>query len=108
MRISAQEKAFNKALGSRMRQRRQELGLSQTDVAAALNIAQQTYAHYEVGRYRMPVFSLTGLAHILKTDMDSLLGIESAPSRRSRASRSRTKRRKSSACRMRGSALRRG
>lgn len=50
-RTPTRDKAFSKAFGARMAKRRRELGLTQLQVAEALSMAQQTYGHYEVGRY---------------------------------------------------------
>jgi DNA-binding XRE family transcriptional regulator len=44
------EQQFFKELGARIAQLRKEAGLSQQAVADALEIAQQTYANYEVAR----------------------------------------------------------
>src|ERR1039458_5610971 len=96
--LSPQEKAFCKAFGARIAQRRRELGLTQVQTAAALGIAQQTYAHYEVGRFRVPVTLLPALARVLATDTNSLLPVESTPPTRGRATRSRKKSRKSTSC----------
>jgi len=73
--MSPDDRAFYKALGSRMAQRREELELSQTQLAATLRISQQTYAAYEVARYRVPASMLPALADALKTDIYALLGV---------------------------------
>jgi DNA-binding XRE family transcriptional regulator len=75
--MSPQRRAYAKAFGARITVRRRELGLTQTEMAAALDIAQQTYAHYEVGRYHMPIALLPALSKVLQMDVDSLLGIDS-------------------------------
>lgn len=43
-------------------------------MADGLGIAQQTYAHYEVGRIRMPVSLLPEIAQMLGVTTDDLLG----------------------------------
>ena len=68
------ERAYFKAMGRRIAQRRQELGMTQVQLAAALDIPQQTYAAYEVGRHGFPIALLPRLTQILMIDMDSLLG----------------------------------
>jgi len=72
--MSPNEKAYFKAMGRRISQRRQELGLTQVQLAAALDIPQQTYASYEVGRHGFPIALLPTLARTLMIDMDTLLG----------------------------------
>jgi DNA-binding XRE family transcriptional regulator len=49
------EQQFFKELGTRIAKLRKEAGLSQQAVADALEIAQQTYANYEVARARPAV-----------------------------------------------------
>jgi transcriptional regulator with XRE-family HTH domain len=72
--MSEDEKAYFKALGARIAQRRKQLGLTQTQLAEALSIAQQTFASYEVGRHRIPVSLLPALAQALKVEIEVLLG----------------------------------
>jgi transcriptional regulator with XRE-family HTH domain len=72
--LSQDEKAYFKALGARIAQRRKEAGLTQVQLAEALGIAQQTYASYETGFRRVPVSSLPTLAQTLKVEIDILLG----------------------------------
>ena len=55
--MTSQDAHFFKALGVRIAELRREQGLSQQAVADELGIAQQTYAHYEVGRARLPARS---------------------------------------------------
>ena len=80
--LSQDEKAYFKALGVRIAQRRNELDLTQQQVADALNMKQQAYAHYEVGRYRMPVSLLPALADVLSMDVEVLLGMAPKHSKR--------------------------
>jgi transcriptional regulator with XRE-family HTH domain len=72
--MSPNEKAYFKAMGRRIAHRRQELGMTQVQIAAALDIPQQTYAAYEVGRHGFPIALLPMLARTLMIDMDTLLG----------------------------------
>lgn len=72
--MSEDEKAYFKALGARIAQRRKQLGLTQTQLAEALSIAQQTFASYEVGRHRIPVSLLPTLAQVMKIETDVLIG----------------------------------
>jgi len=72
--MSQHEKVYFKALGVRIAQRRNDLDLTQVQVAGALGVAQQTYASYEVGRRRIPVSLLPQLAQTLSMETDVLLG----------------------------------
>jgi transcriptional regulator with XRE-family HTH domain len=79
------DRQFGKELGRRLAQLRQEAGLTQHTVAAHLGIAQQTLAHYEVGRLRLPVALVPRLAALFAVSTDALLGVASASARGSRA-----------------------
>lgn len=59
-------------------QLRQEAGLSQHAVADHVGIAQQTLAHYEVGRLRLPVALVPKLAQLFGVPTDVLLGVPGA------------------------------
>lgn len=76
--VTANDEHFFKALGSRIAELRKEQGLSQQALADELGIAQQTLAHYEVGRARMPVSLLPELARFFGVGTDDLLGLRSA------------------------------
>jgi transcriptional regulator with XRE-family HTH domain len=69
------EQQFFKELGTRIAQLRNEAGLSQQAVADALEIAQQTYANYEVARARPAVSMLPTLAQLFGVSVDELLGL---------------------------------
>jgi transcriptional regulator with XRE-family HTH domain len=69
------EQQFVKELGARIAQLRKEAGLSQQAVADALEIAQQTYANYEVARARPAVSMLPMLAQLFGVSVDELLGL---------------------------------
>jgi len=75
------DRQFGKALGRRLAQLRQEAGLTQHAVAAHLGIAQQTLAHYEVGRLRLPVVFVPPLAALFGVSTDTLLGVSDAHAR---------------------------
>jgi len=72
------EQQFFKELGARIAQLRKEAGLSQQAVADALEIAQQTYANYEVARARPAVSMLPTLAQLFGISVDELLGLHKA------------------------------
>jgi transcriptional regulator with XRE-family HTH domain len=69
------EQQFFKELGTRIAQLRKEAGLSQQAVADALEIAQQTYANYEVARARPAVSMLPTLSRLFGVSVDELLGL---------------------------------
>ena len=51
--------------------------MTQVQMAEALDIAQQTYASYEVGFRRVPVSMLPTIARVLSMETDSLIGAPS-------------------------------
>lgn len=67
------DEAFFKELGARVAQGRKARGLTQVQLAERLGIAQQTLAHYEVGRLRIAADMLPLLAEILDLSIDELL-----------------------------------
>jgi transcriptional regulator with XRE-family HTH domain len=73
--MTPDEQQFFKELGTRIAQLRKEAGLSQQAVADALEIAQQTYANYEVARARPSVAMLPTLAQLFGISVDELLGL---------------------------------
>jgi transcriptional regulator with XRE-family HTH domain len=73
--MTPDDKQFFKDLGRRVAQLRQQAGMSQQTVADQIGIAQQTLAHYEVGRLRMPVSLLPKLAELFGVPGDELLGL---------------------------------
>lgn len=75
--MTPNDKQFFEELGSRVAQLRQQAGLSQQAVADQIGVAQQTLAHYEVGRLRMPVSLLPKLAQLFGVPGDELLGLNS-------------------------------
>ena len=74
--MTPNDKQFFKKLGSRVAQLRQQAGLSQQAVADQIGVAQQTLAHYEVGRLRVPVSLLPKLAQLFGVTGDELLGVK--------------------------------
>lgn len=76
--MTAADKQFVKELGRRVAQLRQEADLSQQALADHLGIAQQTLAHYEGGRLRLPVVLVPKLAQFFGVPTDALLRVPSA------------------------------
>lgn len=59
----------------RIRALREDRDLTQTEVAAFLNVGQKTYSDYELGRTRIPVDSIIALAKLYNVSMDYICGI---------------------------------
>ena len=72
--MNTKDEQFFKTLGARVAQARKEQGLTQQQLAEQLGIAQQTLAHYEVGRLRIPASMLPTLAQLLGLTMEALMG----------------------------------
>src|SRR5579859_2155627 len=71
---STKDERFFKDLGARVAQLRKDQGLTQTQLAERLGVAQQTLAHYEVGRLRVAASMLPTLAQVLGTSVEELIG----------------------------------
>ena len=69
-------------LGSRLRFRREQIGLSALKAAAGVGVTRQTYAEYETGERLIPANQLAKLAELLKVPVfyffDDLLTCEEA------------------------------
>lgn len=76
--MSTKDERFFKELGARVAQLRKDQGLTQTQLAERLGIAQQTLAHYEVGRLRIAASMLPALAEVLGTTLEELYGQQPA------------------------------
>jgi transcriptional regulator with XRE-family HTH domain len=85
--MAPDEQQFLKILGTRIAKLRKEQGLSQQSVADKLGIAQQSYAHYEVGRVRMPLWMLPQIAQLFGVSTDELIGESTKSGKRGPASR---------------------
>jgi len=68
------DKKFYAQLGQRIAERRKVLGLTQQQLAESLGVAQQTLAHYEVGRLRVAAALLPQFSKTLGLSLDELLG----------------------------------
>lgn len=84
--ISNQECEFFVELGARIAQLRENRSVAQVQLAEALNVSQQTFQAYEVGRRRIPVSALPVVAHTLTVPLEELFGetepVTSAPRKR--------------------------
>jgi transcriptional regulator with XRE-family HTH domain len=74
MNVNSKDERFFKAMGARIAQARKDQNLTQQQVSEQLGIAQQTLAHYEGGRLRLPACMLPTLAQMLGVTVDELLG----------------------------------
>jgi transcriptional regulator with XRE-family HTH domain len=72
--MAANDKAFFVELGKRIAQARKDHGMTQQQLAEELGIAQQTLAHYEGARLRVPASLLPQLAAILGVPVEALIG----------------------------------
>lgn len=83
--VNTKDESFFKEMGVRIAQARKERGITQVQLSATLSIAQQTLAHYEGGRLRLPASLLPALAQELQVPVEALLGqpnIAKAPAKR--------------------------
>jgi transcriptional regulator with XRE-family HTH domain len=65
-------------IGARLRTRRRQLGLSQTDLAERLGVSFQQVQKYERGANRVAASTLLEAAHALDTNVAWLVGEESS------------------------------
>ena len=72
--MNTRDQEFFKELGERIANARKANGLTQQQLAEALGIAQQTLAHYEGGRSRLPISMLPALSQLLTLSFDELMG----------------------------------
>jgi transcriptional regulator with XRE-family HTH domain len=72
--MNTRDEQFFKELGVRIAQARKDHGMTQSELAEQLGVAQQTLAHYEVGRARMPASMLPTVAKLLTLSLDELMG----------------------------------
>lgn len=73
--ISTQERAFFIAFGERLAQLRKAQGLTQVQLAEALDVSQQAITAYESGQRRVPISSLPLLARMLNVTVEDLIGM---------------------------------
>ena len=74
MTMNTRDERFFKELGARIAEARKEHGLTQQELAEQLGVAQQTLAHYEVGRARIAASMLPVVARLLTLSLDELMG----------------------------------
>jgi transcriptional regulator with XRE-family HTH domain len=66
--------AMELSIGARLRARRRQLGLSQTDLAEKLGVSFQQVQKYERGSNRIAASTLVAAAEALSTSVSSLVG----------------------------------
>ena len=76
MTISDDDKQFFERLGARIADLRRQHGLTQVELAAALDVSQQTANSFEKGRRRVPVSALPRLAKLLHVSIEDLVDEE--------------------------------
>lgn len=76
--MSPNEQPYFQALGQRIAKARTAADLTQVQLADALGISQPQLAFYEVGKRRVPVSMLPGLARVLNTPVELLIGEDGA------------------------------
>ena len=76
------EKAFFKAMGSRIAQLRKDSAITQVQLAEMMAVSQQTVASWEVGRRGVPVSVVPALARALGSTVETLVGEEERPAKR--------------------------
>ena len=86
------DEKFFRELGERIASARRAHGMTQQQLAEMLGIAQQTLAHYEGGRSRVPASMLPMLAELLTFTFGELMGSSDASPRTKCGSMSRLQR----------------
>jgi len=77
--MTPDERTFFQTLGARIAQARKDADLTQVQLAERLGIPQPQLASYEVGRRRVPVSLLPGLARALTMPIEALIGADGPP-----------------------------
>lgn len=76
------DRQFFRELGERLKRFRAEAGLTQVEVAERLNISQQVYGSYEVGRLRLPASLLPELAPLFGVSIEQIVGLKEPKNKR--------------------------
>lgn len=74
--ISNEEQVFITELGRRITALRKDAGMTQTQVAQALNVSQQAVQAWEAGQRRIQISILPAVARLLAVSLEDLLGEE--------------------------------
>ncbi|WP_250529972.1 helix-turn-helix transcriptional regulator [Caballeronia sp. ATUFL_F1_KS4A] len=70
MTVIGSPRSFFVALGARMAQFREASDITQTQIAEALGLTQQSHASYVTGRRRIPVSTLPSTARLLSLSLE--------------------------------------
>lgn len=80
-RIKAESRAYFRALGAHITVLRKEQGMTQTELARALGVSQQTVFAYELGDRRVSVLIVAKLAKTFGVSVEELMGMTKPPPR---------------------------
>ncbi|MCP5014680.1 MAG: helix-turn-helix transcriptional regulator [Ketobacter sp.] len=72
--MTPEDQVFYTSLGKRIAQARKAKGMTQVQLAEALGISQQTVAHYEGGRLRLPASMVPVIAKVVEVSVMELMG----------------------------------
>lgn len=67
---------IKETLGRRLKERRQQLGMTQRQVAAALGVAQPVYQRFEKGIFECSYAQLVAICTLFDVSADYLLGLK--------------------------------
>lgn len=81
--MSAEQPSTQQVMGFRIRQHREQAGLSQAELARRVYVSRQTVGNWESGRTLADVQSLALLAQAFGTTVDNLIGREGLRAERS-------------------------
>jgi len=79
MTIKAESRAYFRALGESICERRKEIGMTQAELARSLNVSQQTVFAYEIGDRRISVLIVAKLAKIFGVTVEEMIGMSRIP-----------------------------
>jgi transcriptional regulator with XRE-family HTH domain len=71
--VSTDRRAFDRELGTRLREARLTFGVTQGELAQALGVTAVTVARYELGERSLPIAQLPRIARLLCCPITSLL-----------------------------------
>lgn len=69
------EKSLKEEVGKKLKERREQLNLTQRQVAQTLNVAQPVYQRFEKGIFECSYAQLAALCKLYDISADYLLGI---------------------------------
>lgn len=77
--MDANSRAYFRALGKRITERRKQVDMTQAELARALGVSQQTVFAYELGDRRMNVPRLIQLAALFHIPVEELMDLSNVP-----------------------------